>query len=461
MKNNLRLKIIFIIFMLIFVGKVNAYISYKTGEIVRYHGEDYYVIEDSDKNDFALTLLKKEALSYEDTQNYTSDTGASINTNGGMQYGTTNEYETSYIKKALYNWSSKNTREKDLVEDETGYSVRLLSLDELINNFGYTFDVDATSDRYKSSEDTPSWIYEGESYWTMSPYDDSSDKVWYCNSNCSPDSVYYNSILVRPVIKIKKESIDDYDKIIEYNGISFYVMKTSNDSITLLKMQPIVSSEIVDYLSATEIADKVDTNEVYAKMRYYTRDNCLSVGNQDGCNTDYELSDIKQVVDVWVSHNIKEKDLLSDELGYSTRLLSLDELKDLDYKYKAEISSEWYMEGENTPYWIGLFKEYPSIWTMTPYNDSTNQLWTVNSSGVRVSYISDYNYIRPVITLKRSAIDNDSNDDTKDDKSTSDDVKVPNTLEQKSLIIIIIGFIMVLVGVITFYSVSKVIKERK
>lgn len=44
---------------------------------------------------------------------------------------------------------------------------------------------------------------------------------------------------------------------------------------------------------------------------------------------------------------------------------------------------------------------------------------------------------------------------------TTDKVKVPNTYLKKTLIIIVLGFIMLIDGIITYYSVCKVIKERK
>ena len=48
---------------------------------------------------------------------------------------------------------------------------------------------------------------------------------------------------------------------VSHNGINFYVLKDSDsdsNTLTLLKKDPIKSSEIKDYISATEVAGKVD-----------------------------------------------------------------------------------------------------------------------------------------------------------------------------------------------------------
>ena len=88
---------------------------------------------------------------------------------------------------------------------------------------------------------------------------------------------------------------------VTYNNIDYYVIKdsdTTEDSVTLLKAEPITSAEISPYLSSTEVANKVDINGTYAAMSYYARDNCVSAGDTSGCSTDYLVSDIKQVVDI-------------------------------------------------------------------------------------------------------------------------------------------------------------------
>lgn len=59
--------------------------------------------------------------------------------------------------------------------------------------------------------------------------------------------------------------------VIPYNGMNFYVIKDSSSdegSVTMLKAEPITSSEISSYLSSTEIASKVDTSGTYATMAF-------------------------------------------------------------------------------------------------------------------------------------------------------------------------------------------------
>ena len=125
------------------------------------------------------------------------------------------------------------------------------------------------------------------------------------------------SIIKKARISADKRSIDAYGRNVDYaygnnsspsytkynvgdevtyNNVDYYVIKdsdTTEDSVTLFKAEPITSAEISPYLSSTEVASKVDTSRIYATMSYYSRDNCVSAGDQSGCSFDYSLSDIK------------------------------------------------------------------------------------------------------------------------------------------------------------------------
>ena len=98
---------------------------------------------------------------------------------------------------------------------------------------------------------------------------------------------------------------------VSYNNVEYYVIKNSDkteETITLLKAEPITSEEIGSYLSSTEVASKVDTNGTYATMAYYSSENCYSSGagsDYSGCSTDYAVSDIKQVVNIWKTNRSK------------------------------------------------------------------------------------------------------------------------------------------------------------
>lgn len=182
MKKNIKYKLFFIIFTIIFCNFncfVHAeeeiqYAEYKKGDKVEYNGVEFYVIEDSDKTKDSVTLLKKFALKTEEINKYGTDenginhvnryTSSSVGTaydkdgTGGMAYyssatcgyvngsyitdGCASENATSYdssdVKYVVDNWAKGNLKEEDLVEDSLGYKTRLLTLDELLRNFSYT-----------------------------------------------------------------------------------------------------------------------------------------------------------------------------------------------------------------------------------------------------------------------------------------------------------------------------------
>ena len=185
------------------------YDSYEVGDEVTYNNINYYVIKDSDTSESTVTLLKAEPLSYSEIQMYGSGTGAyTSNSNGygGMQYhSSSNLYEGSYIKNTVDSWASVYA--PDVIE------VRLITKDELIS-LGYELPPDATAERYKPSERTPSWVYNSDyNYWTMSPYADSLSNVYSVYYNSWGGSGVYedgvslsSSNVVRPVIIIKKSA---------------------------------------------------------------------------------------------------------------------------------------------------------------------------------------------------------------------------------------------------------------
>ncbi len=193
---------------------------------------------------------------------------------------------------------------------------------------------------------------------------------------------------------------------VTYNGINFYVIENSDensDSVILLKAEPLKKDEV--NLSSTEIASKVsyDGNN-YLTMAYYARDNCVSAGGDSGCTTDYKLSDVKQVVDVWSNSKLKSSDLKEDKTGYSARLITYNELIDnLGYGDNGHGTIEMSKNGE-TPSWV--YNSNYWYWTMSQYEDSTSYVWDVSRYGNAYDYIvySNEGSVRPVITIKKSAI---------------------------------------------------------
>ena len=194
-----------------------TYVAYSVGDEVRYNNIDYYVINDSDESESTVTLLKAVPLlasdvnTYEVLLNMTSAVSSGSGT-GATIYSSSNnsEYSTSYVKRIVDAWINDNANETDLVIDSTGYSARLITLDELIDNLGYTLNAEATGYRI-SSENTPDWVYGDYSYWTMSAKD--SNQVWSVLSQDYSGAISAGNLrltdygAVRPVITISKSAL--------------------------------------------------------------------------------------------------------------------------------------------------------------------------------------------------------------------------------------------------------------
>ena len=191
---------------------------------------------------------------------------------------------------------------------------------------------------------------------------------------------------------------------IEYKGVIFYVIADSGStesSVTLLKAEPLESSEASAYLSSTEVASKVNTGSTYLKMAYYSAEDCVSAGDISGCSTEYEVSDVKQVVDAWSTYK------LGTGTEYTARLATIDEISALGYELKSNDTSTWYEPTDSTPSWVYNSNYY--YWTMSQYNDSATNVWGVSGDGRAYGgRVNNGNYVygvvRPVITLSKSAI---------------------------------------------------------
>ena len=224
-------------------GKTSAevYQSYNIGDIITYNGMNFYVIENSDENSDSVTMLKAEPLTVDEVNKYgvghinryTRDsvgTAYDLNGYGRMAYyssetcgwvnsswvetGCTTDYASSEVKYAVDAWAADKFQASDLKEDETGYSSRLITFDELLPNLGYNWSITSqglgvTPD---VNSDVPDWVYNNNySYWTMSPYEDSALNVWrvdHVGYLYHGGNVYYGIYgSVRPVVTLLKSAI--------------------------------------------------------------------------------------------------------------------------------------------------------------------------------------------------------------------------------------------------------------
>lgn len=205
MKKTLYI-LVFLFSLFIINSSVKAWSEYTIGQEVEYNEIEFYVIKNSDTKEDNVTLLKKEPLTVDEINLYSGETGATTNNDGGVQYHlNSSNYETSFVKVIVDNWSSSEISE--------GFQgARLITLDELKNNLGYVLDESESFEKYIPSSDTPLWVYNS-SYWTMTSFEDSSSRVWYVinDGRLVNYAVNINSNMVRPVVLLKKSVLGDID----------------------------------------------------------------------------------------------------------------------------------------------------------------------------------------------------------------------------------------------------------
>ena len=240
--------IVFIICMIIASNSIYAWSNYSVGDLVEYNGVDYYVITNSGDKEENITLLKREALTTEEvntyggvgTENnhvnmYTTDNvdyrskATDNNGIGEMAYyssptcrgaglpgapvyeGCVTNYETSEIKYVVDAWTDEKTTASDLRIDSLGYKARLLTMDDLIDNLGYSWQ--QTSAGFPTiNENVPTWLYSPDyAYWTMSQAFENTWNVWSVENYGRIDSkiVILCNGAVRPVITITKSALGD------------------------------------------------------------------------------------------------------------------------------------------------------------------------------------------------------------------------------------------------------------
>lgn len=182
---------------------------------------------------------------------------------------------------------------------------------------------------------------------------------------------------------------------VTYKNELYYVIKNSSDEdkyVRLLKALPLTQDIINVYNN-----NYTSTNGEYP---YLESDNCNN-NNESSCTINYYESSIKEIIDDWASQY--ESDLVKVG-GYKSRLLYENEVID-NFKYESYYDSPNtnYRVSEDTPEWVYIPGK--TYWTMSQFEDSNSKVYGVGSI---LSQEKVYNkiYIRPVINLKKCAIDN-------------------------------------------------------
>ena len=243
----------------------------------------------------------------------------------------------------------------------------------------------------------------------------SGDTVSCITTQLNPDSTIYLAECTVGIRTVEgytygKEQTVTYDVYsvgdeVTYNNVDYYVIKDSGateSTVTLLKAEPIKSSEIGAYLSSTEVAEEVNLNNVYAQIPYYSKDNCVSGGDASSCSTDYSVSDVKQILDIWSINYTITNDLIKDNTGYKVRLLTHEELVN-NLGYENTISTSTPSSNGITPEWV--FDDDYIYCTMSQFNDNDYEIWYIQTDGHIIGFeVYFYFSIRPVITIKKSAL---------------------------------------------------------
>ena len=201
------------------------------------------------------------------------------------------------------------------------------------------------------------------------------------------------------------------DKV-KYDNVEYYVIETGNNkstSIHLLKAEPIKKSEIEEYLNNTELNGSIQVYpwDEHINMSYYYNDLCNTGTDTNNCLSQYDASAVKQIVDVWAS--AQAPDIIE------ARLITFDELMDNFSFISDEYNEGMYKVSENEiNSWIydikGMFSS-PIYWTMSSSNDSEFHIWNVGwlcqascKGEINDSYVYNEHAVRPVITIKKSAL---------------------------------------------------------
>ena len=216
---------------------------------------------------------------------------------------------------------------------------------------------------------------------------------------------------------------------VTYNGMNFYVIANSDDmqdSVTLLKAEPLTYDEVNIYgaghinryvPSWSDIkSGQLENKNGYGALYYYSNVNCVYDPNSkyySGCSTDYETSDIKYVVDAWANSTLDDSELSIDENNYKVRLITMNELlNNLGYSNSVLDGTGYKLIPEYTPEFV--YNSNYSYWTMSSFEDSNYNIFTVEESGWLSYYpvcglsnpTQRFHTVRPVINLYKTSIDN-------------------------------------------------------
>ena len=205
---------------------------------------------------------------------------------------------------------------------------------------------------------------------------------------------------------------------VTYNNVDYYVIEesgTSNETITLLKKNPLSVEEVNTYGgvgTANNHVNKYVFSDVpyyqtaydmngYGGMAYYTSETCGTVNENyvnTGCTPDYLQSEVKYVVDSW--KNAKAP------LAIEARLISKEEIETERKEYDCCGGCGACIATGDFAKYDWMYNNNYSYWTSNQYSDSSFDILRVSNNGELKSgdLNSGMSAVRPVITIKKTAL---------------------------------------------------------
>ena len=200
----------------------------------------------------------------------------------------------------------------------------------------------------------------------------------------------------------------------------YNVIGSGDDYVTLLKQEPLTTTEIntygaghVNMYNVTSgnstyhtAYDYNDTNHT-GGMAYYSSADCGygtdSNQTETGCTTDYATSEVKYVIDSWAAAKFTNGELKTVD-GYGARLITLDEITtNFGYEWgNITPSDEGWVKTDNTPSWV--YNSNWRYWTMIQYNDSSSDVFSVSGDVNNDLVYNHAGAVRPVINVYKSKI---------------------------------------------------------
>ena len=390
------------------------YDKYTYGDKVTLRGENYYVIEDSNESLDYVTVIKEKPLKMIDIKKY--DKLVSGQNNKIFYDYKDNElfhdyiarytfqYENSAVKTLIDGWANGNFYTGEL-KRVNGFKARLLNDEDII----------IQTNEYPSNitnliNNNPDII--------KGIFDDEDEYYEFIN----------NTHTVNPVVNLKKCALNGTCSTTEkeeyhvgdevtFKGQKFHVLADSDkytNYVTLLKDESLTNEELNEYLNDEYSSDVIYEDRVKFNIK------------KDGKFSNiYQGSIVETIVNNWANKTFENNLVYKDK--YASRLLTMDDLtENLGYEWGGDTAgtstSYGYFKTEHTPSW---FNTNELLYSMTPYNDSSDTLWGIKSDKTEDKYVGITTaQVRPVVNVNKCLLNPNSDNCQKCTRVTKENTEI-------------------------------------